>query len=63
MKNKCSICFKKIEKSHGCYSTPRGIFCVLCYDKNKVLKYAPHDTISSEKKSLNIHGASQLSTR
>ena len=39
MKDECRSCFKDIEEGHGCYSTPSGLFCVLCYEGNEVLKY------------------------
>ena len=39
MKYQCNTCFKKFEEASGCYSTPSGLFCVLCYEENEVLKY------------------------
>ncbi|NQZ58111.1 MAG: hypothetical protein HRT88_11695 [Lentisphaeraceae bacterium] len=39
MKDKCSTCYKNIEEDSGCYNTPSGLFCVLCYEINDVLKY------------------------
>ncbi|NQZ58156.1 MAG: hypothetical protein HRT88_11920 [Lentisphaeraceae bacterium] len=39
MKDICSTCFKNFEVDSGCYSTPSGLFCVLCYEGKEVLKY------------------------
>ena len=39
MKDRCNTCFKNIEKGVGCYSTPSGLFCVLCYEGMEILKY------------------------
>ncbi|NQZ58868.1 MAG: hypothetical protein HRT88_15560 [Lentisphaeraceae bacterium] len=39
MKNKCNTCFNKIEKSSGRYNTPKGLFCILCYEEKEIPKY------------------------
>ena len=69
MKDKCNICFNNIEKASGCYITPSGIFCVLCYERNEVLKYkrlerhvihSAKAILSTEKNIIDIDGGFQL---
>ncbi|NQZ60086.1 MAG: hypothetical protein HRT88_21760 [Lentisphaeraceae bacterium] len=69
MKDKCSACFKNIETDNGCYSTPSGLFCVLCYEENEFLKYkrlacqaipSPKKNLSSEEKSIEVNAGFQL---
>ena len=39
MKDKCCICGQYIEPLKGCYITPSGVYCILCYETNDVMKY------------------------
>ena len=34
MKEKCSGCVKELEFNSGCYNTPRGVFCIFCYESS-----------------------------
>ena len=61
MTDQWSSCFKDIEEGRGCYSTPSGLFCILCYEENEVLHYErlTRHTIHSllgEEKILSVAG-------